>query len=75
ASSTPLSKEHIFYMMSRGMSEGDARHSLTLAFLMHYLTSMSNAKIKEIAATIINDKMLSGAVPAAPQLSTSSIWQ
>ncbi|MEM3781528.1 MAG: SufD family Fe-S cluster assembly protein [Candidatus Micrarchaeaceae archaeon] len=75
ASSAPLSGESVFYMMSRGMSEEHARRSLTLAFLMHYINGMSNAKAKEVAASIINSKALGGGIDAAPQLSIANVWQ
>ncbi|MGC8675916.1 MAG: SufB/SufD family protein [Candidatus Micrarchaeia archaeon] len=75
ASSTPIDEKQAFYMMSRGLEHSEAVHSLAIAFLMKYLSGISSATAKEIAASIARNKIIAGNVSEVPELSAAKIWQ
>ncbi len=74
ASTSPLDKESLFYLMSRGMDEDRARHVFVASFLSKYLTDISNDVIKEIAISILLNKLNKNEIADIPKISTENIW-
>ncbi|MEM3791247.1 MAG: SufD family Fe-S cluster assembly protein [Candidatus Micrarchaeaceae archaeon] len=73
ASTYPLSEEAIFYLMSRGISEKEAREMLLTGFALRYLSDMKDEIAKEVAIGLLNNKMKSKKFGEFV-LSTEGVW-
>ncbi|MDE1855414.1 MAG: SufD family Fe-S cluster assembly protein [Candidatus Micrarchaeota archaeon] len=74
AATAPLDKEALFYLMSRGIDEAKAKRIFVASFLSKYLADIENDIVKEIAISILLDKLDNGRHSAVPKISMQNLW-
>ncbi len=74
ASAAPIDAEKLFYLMSRGIEEARAKRAFVASFLSKYLASIANDTVKEIAISVLLDKLDNGRHATAPRISTQNLW-
>ena len=74
AATAPLDKEALFYLMSRGIDEAKAKRIFVASFLSKYLADIENDIVKEIAISILLDKLDNDRHSAVPRISMQNLW-
>jgi len=74
ASSMPIDANAIFYMMSRGIGEEEAKMAFVEGFLSKHTSQISSGRFKEIVASALISKLREGKTVYAPVTSTKGIW-
>jgi Fe-S cluster assembly scaffold protein SufB len=74
SATAPLDSEAIFYLNSRGVDNERARRMLIASFLSRYLADVGNDIVKEIAISILLDKLDRGTNSQVPAISAKSMW-
>ncbi|MDE1874010.1 MAG: SufD family Fe-S cluster assembly protein [Candidatus Micrarchaeota archaeon] len=74
ASTAPLDKEALFYLMSRGIDETKAKRIFVASFLSKYLADIENDIVKEIAISILLDKLDNDRHTPVPKISMQNLW-
>jgi hypothetical protein len=75
ASVAPISEEDLFYLMSRGMDSARARRTFVASFLSGRLAGMGSDTVKEIALSIMLDKLDTGRLSGVPKISARDFWK
>lgn len=74
ASAAPIDAEKLFYLMSRGIDETRAKRAFVASFLSRYLASIADDTVKEIAISVLLDKLDNGRHATVPRISPQSLW-
>ncbi len=74
AATAPLDREALFYLMSRGVDETKAKRIFVASFLSKYLAEIENDIVKEIAISILLDKLDNGKHSPVPRISMQNLW-
>ncbi|MDE1851184.1 MAG: SufD family Fe-S cluster assembly protein [Candidatus Micrarchaeota archaeon] len=74
AATAPIDSEAIFYLTSRGISEESARKLFITAFIAKYLSNMDNGIAKEVAMSLMLNKLENGTFGNAHEISAKGIW-
>jgi Fe-S cluster assembly scaffold protein SufB len=74
AATAPLDKESLFYLMSRGIDETKARRIFVASFISKYLAEIEDDIVKEIAISIMLDKLDNGRHSPVPKISMRNLW-
>lgn len=74
AATSPIDKEKLFYLMSRGVDETRARRMFVASFLSKYLVNIENDIVKEIAISILLDKLDNNRHSQVPKISAQNFW-
>ena len=74
AATAPVDPELLFYLNSRGIDSETARRMLIASFLSKYLADVGNDIVKEVAVSILLDKLDRGTNSQVPAISTKSFW-
>ncbi len=74
ASTAPVDKEALFYLMSRGIDEAKAKRIFIASFLSKYLANIENDIVKEIAISILLDKLDNDRHSGVPKISMQNLW-
>lgn len=74
ASTSPMDKEALFYLESRGLGEKAAEKIFLTAFMAKYISKIKDGMASEVAMSIMLDKLEHGSLGAMPDITTSGIW-
>lgn len=74
AATAPVDKEALFYLMSRGIDETKAKRVFVASFLSKYLANIENDIVKEIAISILLDKLDNDRHASVPKISLQNMW-
>ncbi len=74
ASTAPVDKEALFYLMSRGIDETKAKRIFVASFLSKYLANIENDIVKEIAISILLDKLDNDRHTHVPKITAQNLW-
>lgn len=74
ASTAPINREVLFYLNSRGLNESEAKELLISAFVTKYVSRMSDSNAKEIAMSVLLDKLNTGRIGSMPEISMRNVW-
>ena len=70
ASTSPIDKEVLFYLASRGIEEDSARRYFITAFIAKYLSNIDNGVASEVAMSIMLDKLEKEPLVTIPDVNT-----
>lgn len=74
SATAPVDSEAIFYLMSKGIDEPGVRRLLVNAFFTSSLTKIKNNIMKELAMSLVQEKLRTGEFGLMPKLETKDIW-
>ncbi len=74
ASTAPVDKEALFYLMSRGIDETKAKRIFVASFISKYLADIENDIVKEVAISILLDKLDNDRHSQVPRISMQNLW-
>ena len=74
AATAPIDKEALFYLMSRGLEEPRAKRIFVASFISKYIASVNNNIVKEIAMSIMLDKLDNNTLAHVPKITPQNIW-
>jgi Fe-S cluster assembly scaffold protein SufB len=74
AATAPVDKEALFYLMSRGIDETKAKRIFVASFISKYLANIENNIVKEIAISILLDKLDNDRHSQVPKISMQNLW-
>ena len=75
ASVAPVSDEDLFYLMSRGIDALRAKRTFVASFVSEHLAGMGSDTVKEVALSIMLDKLDTGRLAGAPKISARDFWR
>ncbi len=74
AATSPIDKEALFYLNSRGIPEDEARKLFISAFAMKYMMNISEPFALELASSIVLGRIEGREFGSLPELSSKGIW-
>jgi Fe-S cluster assembly scaffold protein SufB len=74
ASTSPMDKEALFYLESRGLEEKAAEKIFITSFIAKYMSKIKDGMASEVAMSIMLDKLEHGSLGTMPDITTSGIW-
>ena len=74
ASTSPIDREALFYLESRGLEEKQARKMFITAFISKYMSNMSNGAASEISMSVMLEKLERGTFGVIPDLTARGVW-
>ena len=74
ASAGPLDEDKMFYMMSRGIGAAGATGLITAAFLAKVVSRMRNPVARELAMSMVLEKIEDGSCERLPKIKSLDIW-
>lgn len=74
AATSPIDKEALFYISSRGIDEASARKMFVASFISKYLSNIGNAHAKEIASSIMLSRIDGAEFGAIKDISPKGVW-
>lgn len=74
AATAPIDQEALFYLTSRGIDEGVARKLFVTSFLTRYLLNMDNGIAKEVAMSLMLDKLERNVYGVISDVTPRGIW-
>ena len=74
AATSPIDKEVLFYMNSRGIDESYARKMFVSSFISKYLSSIQNPTAREIASSIMLGRVENNAVGVINEITPRGVW-
>lgn len=74
SATAPIDEESIFYLMSRGASEIDAKKMVISGFIAGIIGKIDDVIVREIVSSIINEKVTTKKFGFVPKVSTESLW-
>ncbi len=74
ASTTPIDQDALFYLTSRGIEESQARKLFISAFISKYISKISSPSAREIAMSIMLDKLDKKAFGTLSEITPRNIW-
>ncbi|MDE1869573.1 MAG: SufD family Fe-S cluster assembly protein [Candidatus Micrarchaeota archaeon] len=74
SATAPIDEESIFYLMSRGASEIEAKKMVINGFIAGIIGKIDDVMVREIVASIINEKVTTKEFGTMPKVTTESLW-
>ncbi|MHB1830122.1 MAG: SufD family Fe-S cluster assembly protein [Candidatus Micrarchaeaceae archaeon] len=74
AATSPMDKEALFYLMSRGLEENMARKIFISAFIAKYIYNMKEGVASAVTMSVMLDKLENGSSGVMPDVTTSGVW-
>lgn len=74
AATAPIDKEALFYIMSRGVDEVNARRLFVAAFISKYLSNIEDPVAREIASSLMFRRMEDGEFGVVTEVTPRGIW-
>lgn len=74
AATSPIDKESLFYITSRGIEERAARKMFVASFLSKYLSNIENPRAKEIASSIILSRIDGSDFGLIKDITPKGVW-
>lgn len=74
SATAPLDEESVFYLMSRGASEIESKKMIVSGFIAGMIGKINDVMVREIAASIINEKVTTKNFGTIPKVTTESMW-
>ncbi len=74
AATSPIDKEALFYMESRGIGEARARKMFVASFISRYLSNIRNPVAKEIASSVMLSRIENDDFGAINTVTPKGIW-
>ncbi|MDE1850417.1 MAG: SufD family Fe-S cluster assembly protein [Candidatus Micrarchaeota archaeon] len=74
SATAPIDGESIFYLMSRGASELEAKKMVVSGFITGMIGKIDDYIVREIVASIINEKVTTRNYGFVPKITTESMW-
>lgn len=74
AATSPIDKEILFYLTSRGIEESEARRLFVTSFLAKYLLNMENGVAKEVAMSMMLEKLEKNVFGVLSEVTPKGIW-
>ena len=74
ASTSPIDLESLFYLTSRGLDEEKAKKIIVTAFMAKYISRMEDPNMREIAMSIMLDKLDTKAFGVISDITPKNIW-
>jgi Fe-S cluster assembly scaffold protein SufB len=74
AATSPIDREALFYLESRGLEEEQARKMFITAFISKYMSNISNGAASEIAMSVMLEKLERGTFGVISDLTAKGVW-
>ncbi|MDE1825921.1 MAG: SufD family Fe-S cluster assembly protein [Candidatus Micrarchaeota archaeon] len=74
SATAPIDEESIFYLMSRGASELEAKRMIVNGFITGIIGKIGDVLVREIVASIVNEKVTTRNFGFVPKVTTESMW-
>ena len=74
AATAPPDDEQTFYLMSRGISSGEARRLSIMAFMSKHLSGIDNPFANETASTLMLRRIRGEAFENIPRITSRDVW-
>lgn len=74
ASTSPINPEDLFYLTSRGIEEDKARKLFVTAFIAKYVSHMEDPFMRELAMSILLDKLETQKYGVITEITPRNIW-
>lgn len=74
AATAPIDKEALFYLTSRGLEEIEARKLFVASFLFKYLSDIEDPSVKEVAASIMLNRIENEEFGIISDITPKGIW-
>ncbi|MDE1767938.1 MAG: SufD family Fe-S cluster assembly protein [Candidatus Micrarchaeota archaeon] len=74
AATSPIDKEALFYLESRGLEEKAARKAFIISFITKYISRIKDGVASEVAMSVMLNKLEGGELGTIPEIKTSGIW-
>lgn len=74
SATAPLDEESVFYLMSRGANEIESKKMIVSGFIAGMIGKINDVMVREIAASIINEKVTTRNFGTIPKVTTESMW-
>ncbi|MGC8479057.1 MAG: SufB/SufD family protein [Candidatus Micrarchaeia archaeon] len=74
AATSPIDKEALFYIISRGIDEKQARKMFISSFINKYLFNIKDSSAKEIASSILLSRLDNDKYGVIEDITTKGIW-
>ncbi|MGI0141781.1 MAG: SufD family Fe-S cluster assembly protein [Candidatus Micrarchaeales archaeon] len=74
SATAPIDEESVFYLMSRGASELEAKKMIVNGFITGMIGKIDDVIVREIVASIINEKVTTRNYGFVPKITTESMW-
>ncbi len=74
AATSPIDREALFYLQSRGLGEEQAKKMFITAFISKYMSNITNGAASEIAMSVMLEKLERGTFGVMSDLSAKGVW-
>lgn len=74
SATAPIDDESVFYLMSRGASEAEAKKMIVSGFITGMIGKIDDVIAREIVASMINEKITTKGYGFIPKITTESMW-
>jgi Fe-S cluster assembly protein SufD len=74
AATSPIDRESLFYLETRGLEEKQARKMFITAFLGKYVSNMSSGVAHEVAMSVMLEKLDNGSFGVMPDVTARGAW-
>ena len=74
AATSPIDKEALFYIVSRGIDEKKARKIFISSFINKYISSINNPKTKEVASSIVLNRLENEEYGIFKEITPKDFW-
>ncbi|MCL5430626.1 MAG: SufD family Fe-S cluster assembly protein [Candidatus Marsarchaeota archaeon] len=74
SATAPVDEDSMFYMMSRGTDAITAKRLLVAGFFAGSIAKISNPLVREVASSLMCEKINTGTFGNIPKLDTSALW-
>ena len=74
AATSPIDKEALFYLMSRGLSDAASRKMFISSFILKYLSNIKDPAVKEIVSSVIIGRVEGKPSGEISNITLKDIW-
>ncbi len=74
SSSSPISKDDLFYLCTRGINEDTARLSIALGFILETVARIKDNNVKTFAANLIRDRLAGADFSLPSDMNSKDVW-
>ncbi len=74
SSSSPISKDDLFYLCTRGITEDNARLSIAMGFILETIARIKDTNVKAFAANLIRDRLVGGDFRLPKDMNSKDVW-
>lgn len=74
SSSSPISKDDLFYLCTRGITEDDAKLSIALGFILETVARINDNNVKTFAANLIRDRLVGANFSLPDNMNSKDVW-